>query len=245
MGKKGLRPLRKQPAISSSCAQGLVSGLQIQSLEDYHLIYQRSLQAPEVFWDDVGRQIEWYSPWRKVLDASNRPFFKWYVGGKTNIVLNSIDRHLQSGRQDHTAIYWEGEAGEKRALTYGELDREVSKFANVLKSLGVGKSNTVAIYMPRVLEQAVAMLACAKIGAVHTVVYAGLSVEALRSRITDCGTRLLITADGGRLGNKIIELKNIADAAARDPSRSSTLSWCAEPLRKLPGTRKGTCGGTS
>jgi acetyl-CoA synthetase len=181
--------------------------------EDYRQVYARSIQEPGRFWEEVGRQIAWYSPWTRVLDADNAPFFKWFVGGKTNVVLNAIDRHLDSGRAGQPAIYWEGEPGERLTLTYGDLDREVCKFANVLKSLDVRKSDRVVVYMPRIPEQAVAMLAVAKIGAVHTVVYAGLSVEALRSRISDSGAKVLITADGGYLGGKTIPLKDIADAA--------------------------------
>lgn len=188
----------------------------IDSIEAYRDVYSRSMLEPELFWAQVGRQIDWYLPWTQVLDASRAPFFRWFAGGKTNVVLNAIDRHVSAGRQNQVAIYWEGERGERRHLTYDELDREVRKFAGVLKSLGIRKSDRVAIYMPRIPEQAIAMLAAAKIGAVHTVVYAGLSVEALRKRIADSGASLLIAADGGYMGGKTVALKAIADEAVRD-----------------------------
>ncbi|CAN5771938.1 acetate--CoA ligase [soil metagenome] len=184
--------------------------------DDYQKIYDRSLSDPEGFWGEAAAGLEWYERFRQVLDATEAPFYKWFVGGKTNVVLNAIDRHVAGSRRDHAAIIWESESGEQRRLTYGDLDRDVCRFANVLKSFGVTKGDRVVIYMPRIPEQAVAMFACAKIGAVHTVVYGGLSVEALRSRIIDAGARLLITADGGYLNNKIIELKAIADAAVQD-----------------------------
>jgi acetyl-CoA synthetase len=180
---------------------------------NYDQLYSRSMTDPEGFWGEAAKQLEWYEPWQKVLDRSDAPFFKWFVGAKTNVILNAIDRHVAAGRGDHTAIIWESESGDQRRLTYAELDREVCKFSNVLKSFGIAKGDRVVIYMPRIPEQAVAMFACAKIGAVHTVVYGGLSEEALNSRIVDAGARLLITADGGYLNNKIIELKAIADAS--------------------------------
>jgi len=186
------------------------------SISEFERLYQRSLQDPDSFWDEAARHLEWYEHWHQVLDRSTAPFYKWFVGGKTNVILNAIDRYALGQRRNHAAIVWESESGEQRKLTYGELDREVSKFANVLKSLGISKGDRIVIYMPRIPEQAIAMFACAKIGAVHTVVYGGLSVDALHSRIIDAGARLLITADGGYLNNKIIELKAIADAAIQN-----------------------------
>src|SRR5262249_8953026 len=138
------------------------------------------------------------------------------VGGKTNVVLNAIDRHASGARRDHVALIWQSEAGYERRFTYAELDREVCKFANVLKSFGLEKGDRVLIYMPRIPEQAIAMFACAKVGLVHSVVYGGLSVDAVHSRTVDSGARLLITADGGYLNNKIIELKKIVDGALHD-----------------------------
>jgi acetyl-CoA synthetase len=179
----------------------------------YDELYARSMSDPAAFWSEAAKELDWYEPWNQVLDRSAAPFFKWFVGGKTNVILNTIDRYVAAGRGSHAAIIWESESGEQRRLTYADLDREVCKFSNVLKSFGIEKGDRVVIYMPRIPEQAVAMFACAKIGAVHTVVYGGLSEEALHSRIVDAGARLLITADGGYLNNKIIELKTIADAS--------------------------------
>src|SRR5215813_877774 len=186
------------------------------SKDDYKTLYNQSLSEPEKFWDAAARELEWYEPWRQILDCSKAPFFRWFVGGKTNVVLNAIDRHASGARRDHVALIWQSEAGYERRFTYAELDREVCEFANVLKSFGLEKGDRVLIYMPRIPEQAIAMFACAKVGLVHSVVYGGLSVDAVHSRTVDSGARLLITADGGYLNNKIIELKKIVDGALHD-----------------------------
>ncbi|GAB4123911.1 MAG: acetate--CoA ligase [Roseiflexaceae bacterium] len=186
------------------------------NLSDYAGIYQRSISDPEGYWADVASELEWFTPWQQVLDSSQAPFFKWFTGGKSNMVLNAIDRHAKTWRKNKLALIWEGEPGngsEIRTFTYFQLQREVNKFANVLKALGVQKGDRVAVYMGRCPEQAIAMLACAKIGAVHTVVYGGLSTEALRSRIEDAHAKVLIVSDGSFLNGKIIKLKEIADQA--------------------------------
>jgi acetyl-CoA synthetase len=168
------------------------------------------------FWEDRAKElIDWHEPWTKVLDDSNQPFFKWFVGAKTNIVHNAIDRHLKTYRRNKLAIIWEGENGEQRSFSYHALNREVSKFASVLKALGVKKGDRVTIYMGRVPELPIAMLACAKIGAVHSVVYGGFSTEALHGRIEDSQSRVVVTCDGAFLNGKIVELKCIADEAIR------------------------------
>jgi len=185
----------------------------------YDALYQKSIQDPQGFWADRAGELEWYRRWDKVLDDSNAPFFKWFVGGKTNIVHNAIDRHLTTWRKNKLALIWVGEPGDVRTYSYFALNREVSMFANVLKSMGVRKGDIVTIYLPRLPEQAIAMLACAKIGAAHSVVYGGFSVEALAARIEDAQSRLLITADGGWLRGKIVALKSMADEAmARQPT---------------------------
>ena len=146
-----------------------------------------------------SENVSWFKPWKKVLDWKP-PFAKWFVGGKLNVSYNCLDRHLEgehAWRRNKAAIIWEGEPGDTRMLTYGELHREVCRFANALKALGVGKGDRVAIYMPMIPELAIAMLACARIGAPHTVVFGGFSAEALRDRINDAGAKLVITADGG------------------------------------------------
>ncbi len=181
---------------------------------DYAALYESARSTPEVYWRACASNIAWYEPFTHVLDASDAPFFKWFVGGKTNVVLNALDRHLAT-RGDQTALIWEGEDGETRKFTYNELAVLVNRCANVYKKLGIQKGDRIAIYMPRIPEQAIAMLACAKIGAVHTVVYGGLSTEALLARIQDAEAKLVVTADGGNLNGKIIELKKITDEAVK------------------------------
>ncbi|HEY0606538.1 MAG TPA: acetate--CoA ligase [Herpetosiphonaceae bacterium] len=179
---------------------------------DYQALHRRSLQEPEAFWREAAQQITWSAPFTSVLDDSQAPFYKWFTGGKTSLVTNTLERHLPD-RSNQIALIWEGESGETRRFTYAELNTEVNRFANVLKSLGVHKGDRIAIYMPRIPEQAIAMLATAKIGAVHTVVYGGLSTEALHARIADAAAKVVVTADGGHLNGKIVELKQITDAA--------------------------------
>jgi acetyl-CoA synthetase len=197
-------------------SQEIISSANIQ---DYESVYQRSIADPQGFWAERADELEWFEKWDQVLDDSNPPFYKWFVGGKTNIVHNALDRHVNTYRRNKLALIWEGEPGDVRTFSYFALDREVSKFANVLKSMGVKKGDIVTIYMPRIPEQVIAMLACAKIGAPHSVVYGGFSVEALAERIEDAQSRVLITADGGWLRGKIVCLKDIADEAiARQPT---------------------------
>ncbi len=180
------------------------------SFED---LYAWSIREPQQFWTDMANRLEWYAPWDQVLDDSGAPFFKWFTGAQTNIVHNAIDRHLKTWRRNKQALIWEGEDGTHRTFSYLAVNREVSKLANVLKSMGVEKGDIVSIYMPRVPELMFAMLACAKIGAAHSVIYGGFSVEALRDRIADAHSKVLITADGGYMRGKVIELKKIADDA--------------------------------
>jgi acetyl-CoA synthetase len=188
-------------------------------VKEYEALYAESLEDPEGFWGERAEELEWFQKWDKVLDDSDAPFFKWFVGGKTNIVHNAIDCHLKTYRKNKLALIWVGEPGDVRTFSYYSLNRNVSKFANVLKSMGVKKGDIVTIYLPRLPEQVIAMLACAKIGAAHSVVYGGFSVEALAERIEDAQSRVLITADGGWLRGKIVHLKDIADEAmARQPT---------------------------
>lgn len=197
-------------------AQDVVAQANVQ---EYEALYKRSIEDPQGFWAERAEELEWFQKWDKVLDDSNPPFFKWFVGAKTNIVHNALDRHLKTWRRNKLALIWEGEPGDMRTFSYYALNREVSKFANVLKSLGVKKGDIVTIYLPRIPEQVIAMLACAKIGAAHSVVYGGFSVEALAERIEDAQSRVLITADGGWMRGKIVELKAIAnEAMARQPT---------------------------
>ncbi|MCX6899263.1 MAG: acetate--CoA ligase [Verrucomicrobia bacterium] len=169
----------------------------------------------EGFWAERAQEFEWFKPWDKVLDDSNKPFFKWFVGARTNIAYNCLDRHIKGWRRNKLALIWEGEKGEVRTFSYHALNREVCKFANVLRSMGVKKGDRVTIYMGRVPELPIAMLACAKIGAVHSVVYGGFSVEALHGRIEDSQSNVVITCDGSWMNGKIVELKNIVDEALK------------------------------
>jgi acetyl-CoA synthetase len=167
------------------------------------------------FWDKQAQNLEWYAPYQQVLDDSNHPFYKWFVGGKTNIVLNALDRHQKTATRNKLAFIWEGEAGDQRTLSYYALNREVCKFANVLRGMGVKKGDSVTIYMGRVLELPITMLACAKIGAMHSVVYGGFSAQSLADRIEDAQSKVLITQDGAWLRGKTVNLKDIADEAVQ------------------------------
>jgi acetyl-CoA synthetase len=189
------------------------------NVKEYEKLYQKSLQDPQAFWAERAAELEWFKKWDTVLDDSNPPFYKWFSGGSTNIVYNALDRHLKTWRKNKLALIWEGEPGDVRTFSYFALHREVCKFANVLRSMGVKRGDIVTIYMPRIPEMVIAMLATAKIGAAHSVIYGGFSVEALAERIEDAQSRVLITADGGWLRGKIIALKDIADEAmARQPT---------------------------
>jgi acetyl-CoA synthetase len=185
-------------------------------IKDWEEVARRADKDFVGFWEDCAKEfIDWHVPWTQALDDSNKPFFRWFVGAKTNIVFNAIDRHLKTHRKNKLALFWEGEKGEHRTFSYFSLNREVSKFASVLKALGVKKGDRVTIYMGRVPELAIAMLACAKIGAVHSVVYGGFSTESLHGRIEDSQSRVVVTCDGAFLNGKIVELKRIADEAIK------------------------------
>ena len=178
-------------------------------------IYERADRDLEGFWGEESKRLDWIEPWTKVLEW-NAPWAKWFVGGKLNVAANCVDRHAASARRNKAAIIWEGEPGDSRVLTYGMLQREVNRFANGLRSLGVQKGDRVAIYMGMVPELAIAMLACAKIGAPHSVVFGGFSAESLRERINDATAKVLITADGGWRRGNVVPLKANADAALKD-----------------------------
>src|SRR6187397_687158 len=171
---------------------------------------------PQRFWAKMAREnVSWFKPWKKVLDWKP-PFAKWFVGGKLNVSYNCLDRHLEGDnawRRNKAAIIWEGEPGDSRTLTYGQLHAEVCRFANALQALGVGKGDRVALYMPMIPELPIAMLACARIGAPHSVVFGGFSAEALRDRIEDVGAKLVVTADGGFRRGAPYPLKAAVDTA--------------------------------
>ncbi|RMH31017.1 MAG: acetate--CoA ligase [Nitrospirae bacterium] len=181
-------------------------------IKNYEEAYRESIADPERFWDGIARELEWFSPWTKVLEW-NYPWAKWFVGATCNIVHNCLDRHLNSWRKNKVAVIWVGEDGQERILTYGELARQVNKCANALKTLGLQQGDRVTIYLPKIPEQIVAMLACARLGIVHSVVYSGFSAPALEARIRDAEARVIITADVGYDRGKTIALKPVVDEA--------------------------------
>jgi acetyl-CoA synthetase len=193
------------------------------NVKEYEELYKHSTEKREEFWAQEAENLGWFKKWDSVLDSKDKPYYKWFSGGKINIIHNAIDRHLKNWRKNKLAIIWEGEPGDFRTFSYHALNREVSKFANVLKSMGVKKGEIVTIYMPQIPELAIAMLACAKIGAAHSVVYGGFSVEALAERIEDAHSKVLVTADGGYRRGNITDLKSIANEAMK---RSPTIEVC-------------------
>ncbi len=184
----------------------------VSGLAAYEALYARSIADPEKFWAEIAATFEWSTRWSSVLEW-NHPFAKWFVGGRTNISVNCLDRHVRTARRNKAAIVWEGEPGDERILTYQTLHRETCRFANVLKSLGVKSGDRVAIYMGMVPELAIAMLACARIGATHSIVFGGFSADALRDRINDAAAKVVVTADGAHRRGTIVELKAAVDAA--------------------------------
>ncbi len=196
-------------------------------------------------------RLSWETPFTEVLDWSDAPFAKWFVGGKLNVAYNCVDRHVEAGNGDRVAIHWEGEpVGDSRTLTYSELLAEVCKAANALTDLGLVAGDRVAIYMPMVPEAIVAMLACARLGVMHSVVFAGFSAPALRARIEDAQAKLVITTDGQYRRGKAVPLKDAVDEAVRpgptaNEARSSTCWWCGAPGSTSRGPRAATCGGTT
>jgi len=175
-------------------------------------IYTRAAKDPEAFWEEFAKELEWITPWSRVLDW-NAPDAKWFVDGKLNASANCLDRHVRTARRNKAAFIWEGEPGDRRTLTYFDLYRQVCQFANVLKSLGVRKGDRVALYLPLIPELAISMLACARIGAAHSVVFGGFSAESLSDRINDSQCKVLVTADGGWRRGQIVPLKQTADEA--------------------------------
>jgi acetyl-CoA synthetase len=231
-------PGSEQPAASTSDTSGVIHSVSRESRKfppppaikarallsdpaEFERLYARSINEPEAFWGEIAKkELDWIRPFTKVLDWQ-LPWARWFEDGQLNLSANCLDRHLGT-RGEKVALLWEGEPGEERRITYAELHAEVCRFANVLKGLGLGTGDRVAIYMPMIPEAAVAMLACTRIGAPHTVVFGGFSAEALRDRINDCGAKLCITADGGYRRGKVIPLKENVDKALREtPSITS------------------------
>jgi acetyl-CoA synthetase len=190
----------------------IAKNARIKSLAQYRKMYRESIRSPDRFWAREANELIWHKSWKKVL-VWKAPFAKWFVGGQLNLSENCLDRHLAGPRRNKAAIIWEGEPGEKRTLTYQQLHREVCRFANVLKRNKIRKGDRVIIYLPTTPEAAIAMLACARIGAVHSVVFGGFSAESIRDRIADSGATALITADGSYRRGTIVPLKNNVDHA--------------------------------
>jgi acetyl-CoA synthetase len=190
----------------------------IKNLDEYQKLYQRSANDPKGFWGECAEQLDWYKKWDKVLEWDfNKPEVKWFLGGKLNVSYNCLDRHLNTWRSNKVALIWQGEPlEENRIFTYQQLHYHVCKFANVLRKFGVKKGDRVSIYLPMIPELPIAMLACARIGAIHSVVFGGFSSEALRDRINDCGSKILITADGYYRNGRIVQNKASADDALKD-----------------------------
>lgn len=187
----------------------------IKSMEEYEKLYREADEDPEGFWGRIAEDLHWFKKWDKVLEW-NPPFAKWYAGGEINVSYNCLDRHLSTWRKNKAAIIWEGEPGDTRTFTYQELHREASRFANVLKSFGVREGDRVAIYMPMIPELPIAMLACTRIGAIHSVVFGGFSAEALKDRVNDAQAKIVVTADGGYRKGAVVKLKENVDKAVKD-----------------------------
>ena len=192
-----------------------VKKARIKSMAQYRAMYRESIENPDKFWAREASELLWQKKWTKVLDWKI-PFAKWFVGGKINVSQNCLDRHLDGPRRNKAALVWEGEPGEKRTLTYQQLHHEVCKFANVLKRNRIKKGDRVIIYMPLIPEAAIAMLACTRIGVVHSVVFGGFSAESIRDRIVDCGATAVITADGGYRRGAVVPLKAQVDEALKE-----------------------------
>jgi acetyl-CoA synthetase len=242
------------PAMSSPAASNITSVLKetrqfppppefaakahVKSAADYERFYQKGLDDPEGFWaEQAKRLLHWFKPWDKTL-VWNEPFAQWFVGGETNASYNCLDRHLAGPRKNKAALIWEGEPGDTRTLTYQDLHREVCKFANALKGLGINAGDRVTIYMPMIPEAVVAMLACARVGATHSVVFGGFSADAVADRNIDANSKLVITADGGWRRGKVVPLKQNVDAAlARSPSveKCVVVNRCNTAVAMKPG----------
>jgi acetyl-CoA synthetase len=197
--------------------------------------YDEAERDFEGFWAKFASELEWSRTWTQVLDWTNPPHAKWFVGGKINASINCVDRHIRTARRNKAAIIWEGEPGDRRTLTYFDLYRQVNAFANVLKSLGIKKGDRVAIYMPLVPELAIAMLACARIGAPHSIVFGGFSADSLRDRINDAQCKLLITADGGYRRGSVVQLRRVSEEAIQGtPSIENVIMFRRTGADELP-----------
>src|SRR5580693_4546875 len=206
----------------------------IKSLAEYEALYKQSIDDPETFWAEAAKELHWFKPWDKVLEW-NLPWAKWFVGGKLNLSYNCVDRHALGERRDKTALIWEGEPGEVRRLTYAELHAEVQRFANVLKGLGIKKGDRVAIYMGMCPELAIALLGCARIGAVHSVIFGGFAAHAIVDRVNDSSCVAVITQDVSYRRGGEVKLKAIVDEAlVKCPSVKSVVVYKRSTVAGAP-----------
>lgn len=227
-----LKETRQFPPSAAFAAQA-----HIKSRADYEKLWQRAKDDPQGFWGEQAQSLHWFQPFKQVL-VWNEPHAQWFAGGKLNVSYNCLDRHLAGPRKNKTAILWEGEPGDSRAITYQELHREVCQFANVLKGQGIKPGDRVTIYMPMVPEVVVAMLACARIGATHSVVFGGFSADAVADRNNDAKARMVITADAGWRRGKVVPLKQNVDAALeKSPTVEKCIVYnrCNEAVMMKPG----------
>jgi propionyl-CoA synthetase len=211
---------------------------QTSAKQAYQQVYERSLNDPEGFWSEIAQQFHWYKKWDRVLDDSNPPFFKWFVGGKTNLCYNAVDRHVKNGHKDTPALIWEGAAQNlTRIITYGELYVEINRFAAVLIRLGVRKGDRVLLFMPTVPETVYAMLACVRIGAMHVGIFTGYGIGALIKRIKSADPKVIITADGSFRRNRVVPLKETVDTALQSASveKVIVLNRGITPVNMMPG----------
>ena len=193
-------------------SEQFVSQARIQKT-DFDALHKKAKEDYPGFWAELARDmLDWQTPFTEILDDSNAPHFKWFADGKLNVSHNCLDRHL-ADKADKTAIIFEGEQGDTQHISYQQLTDEVSRFGNALKAKGISKGDRVVIYMPMIPEAVIAMQACARIGAIHSVVFGGFSADSLRDRINDAGAKMVITADGGQRGGRVVELKAAADKA--------------------------------
>src|SRR5437763_3916647 len=187
-----------------------------KGFDDYESFHKWSLSNRFEFWDDMAKELSWFEPWKTTFEWTEKPFFKWFVGGKFNIVYNCLDRHMNTPVRNKVAFHWEADNGETRSITYEQLYKRTNQLAKGLQNLGIKKGDRVAIYMPAILEQVIALLAVARLGAVHTVVFGGFAASALRDRINDAEAKVLITADGNHRRGQVVPLKQNAEEAIRE-----------------------------
>jgi acetyl-CoA synthetase len=211
----------------------------IGSIDKYRALYDRSISDPDGFWNEQAERITWFKKWNKVSKYDfNTAKIEWFIGGKLNASVNCLDRHLSGPRRDKPALVWEGDSPEEsRTLTYADVHRETCKFANALKKVGVKKGDRVTIYLPMVPELPIAMLACARIGAIHSVVFGGFSAESLKNRIQDCDSEVVITADGGYRGGRIVPLKQTTDDALKECPGVKTVVMLKRTGKEVPFTQ--------